>query len=87
MQTIELPTNCDRAAAAALYTDFVEATSDAATKVDASKVEKLGMAMLQLLLSADQSGGGIECIGASEAFSEAVETAGLREVISTGDAS
>jgi anti-anti-sigma regulatory factor len=74
---LSLPPNCDRAAAKALYTDFCEGLGPAPLGVDASAVEKIGQAMLQVLVAANSSDGGIMISQPSAAFCEAVKLAGL----------
>jgi len=45
--------------------------------IDASAVERIGQAMLQLLLSAARTEGGITLVGSSEAVREAIRLTGL----------
>lgn len=85
MHTIELPPHCDRAAAAALYPELVEAVSGTPTPIDASKVERLGQAMMQLLVSAAATGGGIALQNPSAQFRDARQMAGLDAVLLDGD--
>ncbi len=84
MNTISLPAQCDRAATKALYTDICEALGPAPLSIDASAVTKMGQAMLQLLVAANASDGGIAICDPSRAFSDAVKLAGL-ETLLAGD--
>ncbi|MEM1195968.1 MAG: STAS domain-containing protein [Pseudomonadota bacterium] len=86
MNTISLPANCDRAAAKALYTDICEALGPAPLAIDAAAVEKVGQAMLQILISANRSDGGIVVQAPSPAFVEAARLAGLETLIASEDA-
>ncbi|MEM6493028.1 MAG: STAS domain-containing protein [Pseudomonadota bacterium] len=86
MNTISLPANCDRAAAKALYTDICEALGPAPLVIDAAAVEKVGQAMLQILISANRSDGGIVVQAPSAAFLEAARLAGLETLIASEDA-
>lgn len=85
MTTIELPPHCDRPAAAALHSEFVEKVSDSPLQVDASKVERLGLAMLDLLVSADRTGGGITLINPSTRVCDALSIAGLESLLPEKD--
>ncbi len=84
MQIIELPSHCDRAAAAALHPEFLAAAGEKATKVDASKVERLGFAVMQLLVSADHTEGGIALNAPSEPFVDTLRLAGLETLLADG---
>jgi len=84
MQTIELPPQCDRAAATALSGELAEAVDAEPTRIDAGKVERIGLAMLQLLAAAQRSGEGIELVAASDGFRETVQLAGLDELLANG---
>lgn len=77
MNTVTLPAICDRAAARSVYPDLVEAIGDAKVTVDVSAVERIGQAMLQVLVSASKTEGGISLISPSEAFMTAIRLAGL----------
>lgn len=79
MNMITLPACCDRAAAMALYPDICDALGPTALSVQASAVEKIGQAMLQLLLAAARSDGGIDISEPSTAFTDAVRLTGLCE--------
>lgn len=81
MNTITLPASCDRAATKALYTEICEALGPAPLNVDASSVEKVSQAILQVLIAANQSDGGIVITAASQAFCDAVKLVGLEQLI------
>jgi anti-anti-sigma regulatory factor len=81
MNTITLPAICDRAAARALHPDLRDAIGPQRLVVDASAVERIGQAMLQLLVSAASSEAGIAIRTPSEAFVAALHLAGLWHVI------
>jgi ABC-type transporter Mla MlaB component len=74
--SITLPERCDRAAAEALWPEFVAALGAGPTKVDASAVKQVGQAVLQLLVSARRSGGGA-VITPSAALIDAAQLTGL----------
>lgn len=76
MNTITLPARCDRAAAEALWPELVAAMSNSPTQIDASAVEHVGQAVLQLLVSARRSGGGAKIV-ASSVLEEAARLTGL----------
>ncbi len=76
MSGITLPARCDRAAAEAIWPEFVAAMGNGATQVDGSGVEHVGQAVLQLLVSARRSGGGAHIV-ASAALIEAARLTGL----------
>lgn len=76
MNSITLPARCDRAATEALWPELVAAMSDDLTAIDATGVEHVGQAMLQLLVSARRSGGGA-VITASPQFKEVAALTGL----------
>jgi anti-anti-sigma regulatory factor len=76
MNSITLPVRCDRAAAEALWPELAAAMGDAATRIDATAVEHVGQAMLQLLVSARRSGGGA-VIASSPALRDAAALTGL----------
>ena len=78
---IALPPVCDRAAALALYPELSEALGATALVIDAARVERIGQAMLQLLVSAARSEGGIAIQSPSEAFTAALKLAGLEQVV------
>lgn len=78
MNCITLPARCDRAAAEAIWPEFVAALGNGAIRVDGSAVEHVGQAVLQLLVSARRSGDGVE-ITASAALQDAARLTGLTE--------
>lgn len=85
MNSITLPARCDRAAAEALWPELVAAMGNGATRIDASAVEHVGQAMLQLLVSARRSGGGAVITG-SPALHDAADLTGLTaELFEAGD--
>ncbi len=81
---IALPPVCDRSAAAALYPELAESLGATPLGIDAGRVEKIGQAMLQLLVSAAKSEGGITIHQPSPAFTAALELTGLDFVIMEG---
>lgn len=83
---IALPSVCDRAAAAALYPEIAEALGPAPLAIDAAKVERVGQAVLQVLVSASRSEGGIAIHRPSAAFSAALALTGLAPIIMEGSA-
>ena len=86
MPAIELPSQCDRAAALALKGDLADATGGAPLTVDASKVKRMGMAMLQLLLAAHRNDPGIILTEKSPEFDSALAVAGLTDTFNSGAA-
>lgn len=83
MSVITLPARCDRAAAEALLPEFVAAMGDGAIRIDASGVDVIGQAMLQVLVSARKTGGGAE-IAPSPALEEAARLTGLTGILFDG---
>lgn len=81
---IALPPVCDRAAAAAIYPELSESLGAHALVIDAARVERIGQAMLQLLVSAARTEGGIAIHAPSEAFAAALRLAGLEQVVMEG---
>lgn len=81
---ITLPPICDRSAAAALYPEFTEALGAVPLAIDASRVERIGQAMLQILVSATRSEGGIAVQNASPALIAALQLTGLENVVMEG---
>ena len=77
MNTLTLPASCDRAAAKAIYTDITEALGPSVLTIDAGEVEKIGQAMLQVLVAASKCDGGIAISQASPTFCETVKLTGL----------
>jgi hypothetical protein len=76
MTRIILPARCDRAAASALLPDFIAALGMDRLEVDASGVEQVGHAMVQLLASARASFEHLS-ITPSQALREAAQLSGL----------
>ena len=81
MPTITLPSKCDRAAASALFPELCDALGVHQLTVEADRVERIGQAMLQLLVSAARTEGGIALNNPSEPFISAVRLAGLESVL------
>lgn len=81
---ITLPPICDRGAAAALYPELAEALGPAPLAVDASRVERIGQAMLQVLVSASRTEGGIAIHQPSPAFTAALALTRLDHVVMEG---
>ena len=81
---ITLPAICDRSAAAALYPELAEALGPVPLAVDAARVERIGQAMLQLLVSAARSEGGIVVQQPSPAFTAALALTGLEHIVMEG---
>jgi len=81
---ITLPPLCDRSAAAALYPEFTEALGAVPIAIDASRVERIGQAMLQILVSAARSDSGIAVHEASPALTAALRLTGLERVVMEG---
>lgn len=81
---IALPPVCDRAAAAALYPELSESLGSHALVIDASKVERIGQAMLQVLVSAARTEGGIAIHEPSAPFVAALTLTGLEKVVMEG---
>ena len=68
MNTMTLPALCDRAAARELLPDMRDAICATPLAIDASGVEKIGQAMLQVLVSASRTEGGITLHAPSQAL-------------------
>ena len=85
MTTIKLPPRCDRAAIQALVPDFVAAQSAGQFAIDASEVEQIGQAALQLLVAARKAGPGAS-IRPSAALRDAAQITGLSTVLFDGEA-
>jgi anti-anti-sigma regulatory factor len=83
---ITLPPVCDRAAAAALYPEIAESLGPEPLAIDAERVEKIGQAMLQVLVSASRSDGGIAIHQPSAAFTAALGLTGLDHIVMEGGA-
>jgi anti-anti-sigma regulatory factor len=81
---IALPPICDRSAASALYAEIAEALGPAPLPIDASKVERIGQAMLQMLVSASRTEGGIAIHQPSATFTAALALTRLDHVVMEG---
>ena len=81
MNTVTLPAICDRAAARALHTEFCEGIGPEKLGVDASAVERIGVAMLRLLVSAATTESGVSLRAPSEPFMKSVRLAGLEDIL------
>ena len=82
MTTISLPADCSRDAALATW-ETIRSTGPGAVTFNASAVEKIGQAMLQVLLVA---GAGQPVIQPSAAMVDAARLAGLDLLIGEGQA-
>jgi hypothetical protein len=76
MTAIILPERCGRATAEALLPKLVAAMGSGQIEIDGSAVSQVGLAMLQLLVSARRTGQGA-AITASRALLDAAQLAGL----------
>ncbi|MGY6637455.1 MAG: hypothetical protein ABS49_07100 [Erythrobacter sp. SCN 62-14] len=83
MTTLALPPNCDRAAARALLPDIRDALGPHSLTIDASAVERIGQAMLQVLVAAARSESGITIARPSAAFTEMLRLTGLDSVLAS----
>lgn len=81
MNTVILPAICDRTAARSVYPELIGSIGDAKVTIDASGVERVGQAMLQLLVSASETEGGIALNCPSEPFLNAISLAGLQATL------
>jgi len=81
MNTFTLPKICDRAAARSLHPDLRDAVGPEKLCIDASEVERVGQAMLQVLLSAAKSESGIVLTTPSEPFMAALRLTGLETAL------
>ncbi|MBI1403708.1 MAG: STAS domain-containing protein [Porphyrobacter sp.] len=81
---IVLPPVCDRAATAALYPEVAEALGPHPLAIDASRVERIGQAMLQVLVSAARTEAGIAVHEPSPAFAATLTLAGLEKAVMEG---
>jgi len=79
-EPIVLPANATLAAAEALLPDMQAAAAEGQVVVDASEVAALGQAMVQLLLAAARSAGGLTIAACSDAYRERIEQLGLTEL-------
>lgn len=81
--SITLPARCDRAAAEALLPEMVAALGTGPLRIDASGCQQIGQAMLQLLVSARQTGEGA-IITPSPALREVATLTGLANELFSG---
>lgn len=81
MMTFTLPANCDRAAARALLPDIRDGLGPHPLMIDASAVERIGQAMLQVLVAAARTESGITIASPSAAFAETLQLTGLDTVL------
>lgn len=85
MHMIKLPPRCDRTSVVALLPEFVAAQAGQGLIVDASEVEQVGQAALQLLVSARRSIEGTSITPSAPLF-DAAQLAGLGDMLFDGDA-
>lgn len=81
MKTLILPAICDRTAARALHSEFCEGIGPEKLNVDASGVERIGEATLQLLASAAGTESGIVLHSPSEPLMKAIRLAALEDIL------
>ena len=81
MNPIILPNNCDRTAAKSLHPEVCDALGPSPVTIVASDVERMGFAMVQLLVSAARSEGGIALTDPSEPVREALRIAGFTSLL------
>jgi anti-anti-sigma regulatory factor len=81
---ITLPTICDRSAAIALFPELADSLGPVPLAIDAARVERIGQAMLQMLVSAARSEGGIAIQNPSQAFIAALQLTGLDQIVMEG---
>lgn len=81
---ITLPTICDRSAATALFPELADSLGPVPLAIDAARVERIGQAMLQMLVSAARSEGGIAIQQPSPAFIAALQLTGLDQIVMEG---
>jgi anti-anti-sigma regulatory factor len=78
MSVVMLPARCDRATAIALLPQLIAAMGSKPIEIDATNVEQIGQAVLQILVSARRSGGGA-VITPSSAMAEVTRLTGLSD--------
>lgn len=83
MTIFALPPTCDRAAARALLPDIRDCLGPHPLMIDASAVERIGQAMLQVLVAAARTESGIAIASPSAAFAEALALTGLDTVLAS----
>lgn len=81
--SITLPARCDRAAAEALLPEMVAALGAGPLRIDARECQHIGQAMLQLLVSARQTGEGA-VIEPSQTLRDVAELTGLGDELFSG---
>ena len=81
MPEVSLPSVCDRAAAETVHAELSDALSSQPIDVDGSDVTKVGLLVLQLLVSATKSEGGIRLVEPSKQLSETITLFGLEEAL------
>lgn len=80
MPAIPLPARCDRAVAQELLPHMLDQIDQGPLQIDASEVQQIGLAMLQLLVSARRSGSGAK-ITPSPAVLDAARLTGLDTIL------
>ncbi|MBB3861835.1 hypothetical protein GGQ88_003125 [Novosphingobium hassiacum] len=83
MSSITLPARCDRAAAEALLPELIAALGSGPLRIDARECQQIGQAMLQLLVSARQTGEGA-IIEPSTALREVAALSALTDELFAG---
>ncbi|MDP3550942.1 MAG: STAS domain-containing protein [Novosphingobium sp.] len=81
--SITLPARCDRAAAEALLPEMIAALGSGPLRIDARECQHIGQAMLQLLVSARQTGEGA-VIEPSQTLRDVAQLTGLGEELFSG---
>jgi len=84
METIALPADCNRDAAKALHAQLTGSTAAELT-IEAGAVEKIGQAVLQVLLAARLHQPGTTIANPSPAMRDAVQLVGLDSPLFEGD--
>ena len=85
MSEFKLPPVCDRAAVQTLHSEWTEAVGDDPIVLVGSDVETMSHAMLQLLVSAARTGGGVIIADPSEPLRSAITLAGLEDTLLEAD--
>lgn len=80
MQKITLPADCDRAAAVAILPEVVAGIGPSPLDIDGTGVNRIGQAMLQVLLAARRSGAGA-IITPSDSLRETAQLTGLTQAL------
>ncbi len=83
MSSITLPARCDRAAAEALLPELIASLGSGPLRIDARECQQVGQAMLQLMVSARQTGEGA-IIEPSQPLREVAALAGLTDELFAG---